>query len=134
MQIVPKLKVSFVYQNCRILAIVRHGSCLLVSEPYEKYYWFLEIMANPIYCGQSFTLQAFDILRVSQFSCFYRYETGITGLFKLWIAQWQIYKISAYRRLWTSCLMVEFGRTENLLDVLTKYEILWFCRLDQDPL
>jgi hypothetical protein len=26
-------------------------------------------------------------------------------------------------------LMVEFGRTENLLDVLTQYEILGFCRL-----
>jgi hypothetical protein len=25
--------------------------------------------------------------------------------------------------------MVEFGRTENLLDVLTQYEILGFCRL-----
>jgi len=24
------------YQNWRILAIVRHGSCLLVSEPYTK--------------------------------------------------------------------------------------------------
>jgi hypothetical protein len=27
---------------------------------------------------------------------------------------------------------VEFGRTENLLDVLTKYVILGFCRLGQD--
>jgi hypothetical protein len=25
--------------------------------------------------------------------------------------------------------MVEFGRTENLLDVLTQYEIFGFCRL-----
>ena len=27
------------------------------------------------------------------------------------------------------CLMVKFGRTENLLDVLTQYETLEFCRL-----
>jgi len=28
-----------------------------------------------------------------------------------------------------ACLVVEFGGIENLLDVLTQYEILGFCRL-----
>ena len=28
-----------------------------------------------------------------------------------------------------ACLMVEFGEIKNLLDVLTQYEILGFCRL-----
>jgi len=33
-------------------------------------------------------------------------------------------------KLWISCLMMKFGRVKNLLDVLTQYEILEFCRLD----
>ena len=52
------------YQNWRILAIVRRGSCLLVCEPYERYYWLLEIMSNPICCGRYFSLATFDMLRL----------------------------------------------------------------------
>jgi hypothetical protein len=62
------------FQNWRILAIVRRGSCLLVCEPYERYYWLLEIMSNPICCGRSFSLPTFDKLRKTQISQFYRYH------------------------------------------------------------
>ena len=33
-----KSKICDGYQNRGLLAIVRHGSCILVSEPYERYY------------------------------------------------------------------------------------------------
>ena len=36
-----------------LLAVLRRGSCLVVNERYERYYSFLEIMVNPIWCGRS---------------------------------------------------------------------------------
>ena len=45
------------------------------------------------------------------------------------IMHMQICNILQALRLEVTCLNVEFGRTENLLDVLTQYEIFGFCRL-----
>ena len=53
------------YKNWTILVRVCHGRYLSESEIYERYYWFLEIMSNPICCGRFFTLPTFDILRLS---------------------------------------------------------------------
>ena len=44
---------------------MRRGSCLLFSEPYERYDRFLGIMANPICCGRSFSLPTFDLSSLS---------------------------------------------------------------------
>jgi len=32
-------------------------------------------------------------------------------------------------KVYIPCLMIKFGETENLLDVMTQYEILGFCGL-----
>jgi hypothetical protein len=41
---------------------------IFVMALYERYYWFLEIVANPICCGRFFSLPTFDILRDVQIS------------------------------------------------------------------
>ena len=57
------------------------------------------------------------ILRVPQLWQFYRYKTDITRLFRLWIAHWQIYKISSLWKLWTSCRHRIFVIPLKLLDI-----------------
>ena len=44
----------------------------------------------------------------------------ITRVFRLWITQWQIYKKSAYRKLWTSCLNRQFPNYKGLWTIPTK--------------
>ena len=38
-------------------------------------------------------------------------------------------QILACLKFYVSCLRIKFGEIKNLLDVLTQYEILGFCRL-----
>jgi hypothetical protein len=40
-----------------------------------------------------------------------------------------IEQILAFPKLWVSCLKLKFGRAENLLGVITQYEILGCYRL-----
>ncbi|MFC1577886.1 hypothetical protein ACFL36_02630 [Thermodesulfobacteriota bacterium] len=41
----------------------------------------------------------------------------------------QVFNILQAPKLGISCLKIKFGEIKNLLDVLTQYEILGFCRL-----
>ncbi len=41
----------------------------------------------------------------------------------------QIFTILQGLKLRIACLKIKFGEIKNLLDVLTQYEILVFCRL-----
>ncbi len=65
-----------------------------------------------------------DILRIHALLQFYRYEMDITRLFRLWITQWQIYKISALRKMWTSCLNIKSLKEAELRDCYT-CDIKW---------
>jgi hypothetical protein len=42
----------------------------------------------------------------------------------------QIFNILQGFKVYMSCLMAKFDKAENLLNVLTKYVFLGFCRLD----